>query len=190
MGTGSCICFDHYEFISTTVYIKSLWCFYNQFIVVWYDMYIIYTCEYDINYTLCTDSFRSFLAHKIDEGHKHVLHLQDTWDRVFRSRWGSSWWVWKKLGPKAAVVDFSELFIVFKASTGRFCKYFNDRGDRRSLRKHCHGAFGISSFTVRSVRGLVILIIVNFILMLLQVQCGSRSRLAIGFVYIYIYIYR
>ena len=151
-------------------------------------MYIIYTCEYDINYTLCTDSFRSFLAQKIDEGHKHVLHLQDTWDRVFRSRWGSSWWVWKNLGPKAAVVDFSELFIVFKASTGRFCEYFNDRGDRRSFRKHCHGAFGISSFTVRSVRGLVILIIVNFILMLLQVQCGSRSRLAIRFVYLYIYI--
>ena len=52
------------------------------------------------------------------------------------------------------------------------------------------GQFGISSFTVRSVRGLVILIIVNFILMLLQVQCGSRSRLAIRFVYFYLYNYK
>ena len=109
---------------------------------------------------LCALILSEVFAHKIDEGHKHVLHLQDTWDRVFRSRWGSSWWVWKNWGPKAAVVDFSELFIVFKASTGRFCEYFNDRGDRRSFRKHCHGAFGISSFTVRSVRGLVILVII------------------------------
>ena len=89
----------------------------------------------------------------------------------------------KNLGPKAAVVDFSELFIVSSSSTGRFCEYFNDRGDRLHFPSIAIGQFGSSSFTVRYVRGLVILIIVNFILMLLQVQCGSRSRLAIRFVY-------
>lgn len=77
------------------------------------------------------------------KGFLHVLHLQDTWDRVFRSRWGSSRWDLKNLGPKAAVVDFSELFIVFKASTVRFCEYFNDRGDRLHFQSIAMGHLGV-----------------------------------------------
>lgn len=73
--------------------------------------------------------FQKFLAHKIDEGHKHAAgHVRPSLQKQVRELMVSL----KHLGPKAAVVDFSELFISiysFQASTGRFCEYFNERGE-------------------------------------------------------------